>query len=139
MNILIYNPSIIHLSNTARTGECAPSVWLVYKLELCLLLGVRVSGVVRRDRILRKAAPAPQPSPGGWPRGALAPGCLLCNSMSKPITPPPTPPPLQWELGSGIWEKRCCFQDACEHELLKSLWYCHYLPVPIWEMTPLGY
>lgn len=27
----------------------------------------------------------------------------------------------------GIWERRCCFEDACEHELLKSLQYCHFI------------
>lgn len=46
---------------------------------------------------------------------------------------------LQVELGPDVWEWRCCFQDAREHELLQCLQHCHpVLPNPLSKGYTIG-
>lgn len=79
---------------------CTSFLWLVCRFELCWHLG----GGKKGQNSL-------------W--GLLLLG--VCSATSHPSQLPAL------EFSPVIWERRCYFQDAYEHELLKSLLHCHLI------------
>lgn len=77
---------------------CASFLWLACRFELCW----HWQGGKKRQNSL-------------W--GLFLLGVCSATSHLSQLSP--------LEFSPAIWERRCYFQDAHEHELLKSLQHCH--------------